>query len=40
VKTLEEWFDSSRLSRVPGHPFGLGLTPDDRLTLIAFLKTL
>jgi len=25
---------------VPGHPFGLGLSPDDNRSLIAFLKTL
>ena len=25
---------------VKGHPFGLGLTPEDKRALIAFLKTL
>jgi hypothetical protein len=25
---------------IPGHPFGLGLSPADRKDLIAFLKTL
>ena len=40
VKTLEEWFDPARLDRVPGHSFGLTLTPDDRRALIAFLETL
>ena len=40
VQTLEEWFNPARLERVPGHPFGLKLTRDDRLALIAFLKTL
>jgi len=25
---------------VPGHPFGLSLSADDRAALIAFLKTL
>jgi len=25
---------------VPGHPFGLNLTPADKATLIAFLKTI
>jgi len=40
VKTLDEWFDPARPSRVPGHLFGLKLTPEDRLALIAFLRTL
>ena len=40
VKTLEEWFDPTRLDTVPGHPFGLTLTPDDRRALVAFIKTL
>jgi len=40
VKTLEEWFDPTRLRRVPGHPFGLRLTPEDRHALIAFLETI
>jgi len=40
VKTLDEWFDPARLDRVPGHAFGLALTPDDRRALIAFLETL
>ena len=40
VKTLDEWFDPARPSRVPGHPFGLKLTPEDRHALIAFLGTL
>ena len=40
VKTLEEWFDPGRLDRVPGHRFGMTLTPDDRRALIAFLETL
>jgi hypothetical protein len=40
VKTLEEWFDPARQPRVPGHSFGLTLTPDDRRALIAFLETL
>ena len=40
VGTLEEWFDPARLDRVPGHPFGLELSADDRRALIAFLKTL
>ena len=40
VTTLEEWFDPARLGRVPGHPFGLKLSPDDRRGLIAFLETL
>ena len=40
VTTLEEWFDPARLGRVPGHPFGLQLSPDDRRGLIAFLETL
>jgi hypothetical protein len=40
VKTLNEWFDPGRVSRVPGHPFGLKLGAEDRLALIAFLETL
>jgi hypothetical protein len=40
VKTLVEWFDPARTDRVPGHRFGLALTPDDRRALIAFLETL
>ena len=40
VKTLEEWFDPARLGKVPGHPFGLKLTPVDRRALIAFIETL
>ncbi|MCU1384789.1 MAG: hypothetical protein JWL71_3486 [Acidobacteria bacterium] len=40
VGSLEEWFDPSRPGRVPGHPFGLTLTPRDRAALIAFLDTL
>lgn len=40
VKTLEEWLDPNRLSRVPGHPFGLKLSSQDRQALIAFLRTL
>ena len=40
VKSLDEWFDPARLARVPGHPFGLELKLEDRLALIAFLKTL
>jgi hypothetical protein len=56
VATLEDWFDSNRLSAgyvptgfkgygvktraVPGHEFGLSLSPDDKKALIAFLKTL
>lgn len=40
VRTLEEWFDPARLDKVPGHRFGLTLTPDDRRALIAFIKTL
>ena len=40
VKTLDQWFDPARLATVPGHPFGLTLTPDDRRALIAFIETL
>ena len=40
VKTLDDWFDPGRPGRVPGHLFGLRLTPEDRHALIAFLKTL
>ena len=40
VKNLEEWLDSNRLNRVPGHPFGLNLSAGDKRALIAFLKTL
>lgn len=40
VKTLDEWFDPARIGRVPGHPFGLTLTPEDRRALIAFIETL
>ena len=40
VNTLEEWFDPARLAKVPGHPFGLKLTADDRRALIAFIRTL
>ena len=40
VKTLEEWFDPARINTVPGHPFGLTLTPGDRRALIAFIETL
>ena len=38
--TLEEWFDPGRTARIPGHPFGLDLSPEDRRALIAFLRTL
>jgi hypothetical protein len=38
--TLEEWFEPGRQTRIPGHPFGLELEPDDRRALIAFLRTL
>jgi hypothetical protein len=38
--SLDEWFDPRRLSRVPGHPFGLALSSEDRRALIAFLRTL
>jgi hypothetical protein len=40
VATLADWFDPARIERVPGHPFGLRLTEDDRRALIAFLETL
>ena len=40
VETLEQWFDPTRLDTVQGHPFGLGLTSDERRALIAFLRTL
>jgi hypothetical protein len=40
VKNLEEWFDPDRLNRVPGHPFGLKMSPADKRALIAFLRTL
>jgi hypothetical protein len=40
VRTLEEWFDPERPSRVPGHRFGLTLIPEDRRALVAFLETL
>ena len=56
VASLEDWFDSNRLSpnyaptgwkpldvknrAVPGHEYGLDLSPDDKAALIAFLKTL
>ena len=40
VKTLDEWFDPARPGRVPGHRFGLTLTPDERRALIAFIETL
>ena len=39
VQTLDDWFDPARLQRVPGHPFGLTLTAEDRRALIAFLET-
>jgi hypothetical protein len=35
-----QWFDPARLDRVPGHSFGLTLTPEDRRALINFLETL
>ena len=40
VQTLAEWFDPARPGRVPGHPFGLTLTADERHALITFLETL
>jgi hypothetical protein len=40
VKSLEEWLDPNRLSRAPGHAFGLNLSTNDRRALIAFLRTL
>ncbi|MBL8179940.1 MAG: hypothetical protein JNK48_34995 [Bryobacterales bacterium] len=40
VATLEEWFDAGRISRAPGHRFGLDLKNEDKTALIAFLKTL
>ena len=40
VKSLEEWLDPNRLTKVPGHPFGLKLSADDRRALIAFVRTL
>lgn len=40
VKSLEEWLDAARLNRHKGHEFGLGLKPEDKHALIAFLRTL
>jgi hypothetical protein len=40
VPTLTDWLDPARPQRVPGHPFGLTLTAEDRRALIAFLETL
>jgi hypothetical protein len=40
VETLDDWFNPARVQRVPGHPFGLALTAEDRRALIAFLETL
>jgi hypothetical protein len=40
AKSLEEWFDPTRYTRIPGHPFGLRLDSRDRSALIRFLKTL
>jgi hypothetical protein len=40
AKTLEDWFNSARLAKIPGHPFGLTLNVSDRRALIAFLRTL
>ena len=40
VPTLDQWFDTSRPARVPGHRFGLALGAADRRALIAFLETL
>jgi hypothetical protein len=39
VPTGFRGFDGKTRS-IPGHPFGLALTPSDRGNLIAFLKTL
>ena len=36
--SLEEWFDPNRKAK--GHNFGLNLKPEERRSLIAFLRTL
>jgi hypothetical protein len=38
--TLEDWLDPARLSRAPGHRFGLTISAVDKASLIAFLMTL
>jgi cytochrome c2 len=40
AKTLEDWLNPDRIKTVPGHSFGLSLSPADRAALIAFLRTL
>jgi len=40
VPTLEEWFDPARLRTTPGHRFGLDMSTENKIALIAFLKTL
>jgi len=34
------WTPAAPAHAVPGHPFGLDLKPDDRVALIAFLRTI
>ena len=40
VGSLEEWFDPTRLTKTPGHQFGLNLGDEDKAALIAFLRSL
>jgi cytochrome c peroxidase len=40
VESLEEWFDPVRLQKTKGHEYGLRLSPEDKATLIAFLRSL
>lgn len=38
ARTLERLLDPERLETIPGHPFGLTLSEDERADLIAFVK--
>ncbi len=40
VTSLEDLLDPERLTHTPGHPFGLNLSDEERVALIAFLRTI
>jgi hypothetical protein len=40
VESLEEWFDTARLAKKPGHEFAVRLPAAEKGALIAFLRTL
>ncbi|MEM9195149.1 MAG: cytochrome c [Myxococcota bacterium] len=40
VTSLEQMFEPGRLDSVPGHPFGLGLSDEDRAALLRFVRSI